>query len=97
MFWSSVNLTGNQTVVHEIVHEQEGKRCDICNICKADITGRTGAHAEQTFEEEGWPHTGYSIEYVVTQPEWYETVVDQEAYDKTVTTVYRCSKCGAWQ
>ncbi len=75
---------------------------DICNVCGADITSNASAHTKAhalAGEGGGW-HTQWTPEIsgydTIHHDAQYTTqyVVDQQAYDETVTTGYICSTCG---
>ena len=74
----------------------------ICNVCGADVTGNTSAHAKQhALAGEGGGHrTEYRKKQTGTKtvehPAEYKDkwVEDSKAWTETVTTGYKCS-CGA--
>lgn len=75
---------------------------NVCNGCKANITGNESSHnkAHMLAGEPGGWHTEYTQEQTgtdtITHPAEYTTqwVQDSAAWDETVTTGYTCS-CGA--
>lgn len=75
----------------------EDKCLSICNQCGADITGNYIAHFKESKS-----CSGYHSEYIQIQVDTIhheavtkqKYVVDQDAYDETITTGYKCN-CGA--
>lgn len=65
------------------VYENVTEKHTLCNVCQAEIDGKTDEHAEKT------GHTGYTTDVPVTKRQlkteaYTETVVDQEAYTELV-------------
>lgn len=89
-----------QDAYTETITEMVYDPWECCNICGYDCTGDGGAHmkAHALAGEGGGRHTEYykEVEKKVYHEAQYEErwVVDQAAWDETVTTGYQCS-CGA--
>ena len=90
-----------QVLVKEAYDEQVAVVHNFCNTCNIDLTANgisASAHAEQHMlnGENGGHHSGV-VYNVVHHEAQYTTkyVVDTPAYDETVITGYKCSKCGA--
>lgn len=70
-------------VQHNATYENVTEKHTLCNVCKAEIDGKTDEHAEST------GHKGYTTDVPVTKRKvkteaYTETVVDQEAYTELV-------------
>ena len=90
-----------QVLVKEAYDEQVAVVHDFCNTCNIDLTANgisASAHAKEHMlnGENGGHHSGV-VYNVVHHEAQYTTkyVVDTPAYDETVITGYKCSKCGA--
>lgn len=60
----------------------------------SDETGH-GNYSIYNSKEVGHYENTTEQQWVQDSAAWTETVIDQAAYDETVTTGYKCSKCGA--
>ena len=88
--WVPITTTRHHDAVYRTVnHAAVKERRTICDSCGQDVTGNFPAHRSQS------GHTSTHYEYKVTKEAYSEKVLVSAAYDETVTTVYRCSTCGA--